>query len=70
MTYFLKKIICVEASACPVSIVTQNHSWNCDIFDDDVYDDDEKTNSLKTVGQLGNCLKIPFLERMPIPKRN
>ena len=49
MRYFFKKIICLEASACPVSIVTQNHSWNCDIFDDDVYDDDEKINALKTV---------------------
>ena len=49
MRYFLKKIICLEARAYPVSIVTQNHSWNCDIFDDDVYDDDEKTNALKTV---------------------
>ena len=46
MRYFFKKIICLEASACPVSIVTQNQSWNCDIFDNDVYDDDEKINAL------------------------
>ena len=49
MWYFFKKIICLEAGACPVSIGTQNHSWNCDIFDDDVYDDDEKINALNTV---------------------
>ena len=49
MRYFFKKIICLEASACPVSIVTQNHSRNCEIFDDDVHDDDEKINALKTV---------------------
>ena len=42
MRYFFKKIICLEASACPVSIVTQNHSY-------DVYDDDDKINALKTV---------------------
>ena len=49
MRNFVRKIICLEASARPVSIVTQNHSWNCDIFDDDVYNDDEKINALKTV---------------------
>ena len=49
MRYFFKKIICLEASACSVSIVTQNHSWNCDIFVDDVYEDDEKINASKTV---------------------
>ena len=49
MRYFFKKIIFLEASACPVSIVRQSHSWNCDIFGDDVYDDDEKINAFKTV---------------------
>ena len=53
MRYFFKKNIFLEASACSVSIATQNHSWNCDIFDDDVYDDDEKINALK---QLCNGL--------------
>ena len=53
MRYFFKEIICLEASACPVSIVTQNHSWNCEIFDDDVYDDDEKISALKTVVSCG-----------------
>ena len=49
MRYFFNKIIFLEASACSVSITTQNHSWNCEIFDDDVYDDDEKINAFKTV---------------------
>ena len=49
MRYFFKKIIILEASAWSVSIATQNHSWNCDICDDDVYDDDEKINTFKTV---------------------
>ena len=51
MRYFFKKIIFLGASACSVSIATQNHSWNCDSFDDDVYDDDddEKINAFKTV---------------------
>ena len=49
MRYFFKKISFLEASAWSVSIATQNHSWNCDIFDDDVYDDDEKIDALKTV---------------------
>ena len=51
MRYFFNKIIFLEASACSVSIATQNHSWNCDSFDDDVYDDDddEKINAFKTV---------------------
>ena len=38
MKYFFKEIIFLEGSA-----------WNCDIFDDDVYDDDEKIDALKTV---------------------
>ena len=38
MRYVFKEIIFLEASA-----------WNCDIFDDDVYDDDEKINAFKTV---------------------
>ena len=48
MRYFFNKIIFLEASACSVSITTQTHSWNCEIFDD-VYDDDEKINAFKTV---------------------
>ena len=48
MRYFFKEIIFLEASACSVSIATQNHSWNCEIFDDNVYDDDdEKINAFK-----------------------
>ena len=35
MGNFFKKITFLEASACTVSIAMQNHSWNCDIFDDD-----------------------------------
>ena len=52
MRYFFNKIIFLEASACSVSTATQNHSLNCDIFDDnvyDVYDDDEKIKAFKTV---------------------
>ena len=43
------KIIFLEASACTVSIAMQNHSWNCDIFDDD-----EKINAFNCLKQLCN----------------
>ena len=48
MRYFFKKIIFLEASTYSVCMATQNLSWYCNIFDDDVYDD-EKINAFKTV---------------------